>query len=189
MPDHFKIGEYASTSGKIVKVEAHHVTLRIDGAADVRINKGGAWIPSNESAERSLLDRRNPPHFSSALAHEAGWDAGNRSMTTAGRKTWNEDDYNAAVREYERLRGGGDERCPIHPDALLIKTCPKCLGAAGGRSTSPAKIAASRANAKLGAKLGGRPPNHTEKCDALTTGRSTRGCPRCRYDRKKVRVK
>ena len=46
--------------------------------------------------------------------------------------------------------------CHIHTDTAL--TCPKCLSAAGGRSTSPAKIAASRANAKLGGKLGGRPP-------------------------------
>lgn len=35
----------------------------------------------------------------------AGWDAGNRSMESAGRRTWNEDDYNAAVRETERLYG------------------------------------------------------------------------------------
>lgn len=37
--------------------------------------------------------------------------------------------------------------CPIHPDTALI--CPACIAAVGGRATSPAKIAASRENAKL----------------------------------------
>lgn len=38
-----------------------------------------------------------------ALASAAGRDAGNRSMRAAGRKHWNEDDYNAAARECNRL--------------------------------------------------------------------------------------
>lgn len=37
------------------------------------------------------------------LAHRAGWDAGNRSMKTAGRTVWNEDDYNACWAEFNRL--------------------------------------------------------------------------------------
>lgn len=51
------------------------------------------------------------------------------------------------------------EHCAVHPETTLVvvKYCPKCQGAKGGRVSSPAKIAASRANAKLGGKLGGRP--------------------------------
>ena len=68
--------------------------------------------------------------------------------------------------------------CHIHTDTPL--TCQKCLGAAGGRSTSPAKIAASRANAKLGGKLGGRPPKweativdaHDQVRTVIVTGRT-----------------
>jgi hypothetical protein len=37
------------------------------------------------------------------LAHAAGTDAGNRSMRRAGRKKWNDRDYAAAVREFERI--------------------------------------------------------------------------------------
>lgn len=37
------------------------------------------------------------------LAHAAAMDAGNRSAKAHGRKAWNEDDYNVAVAEYERL--------------------------------------------------------------------------------------
>jgi hypothetical protein len=70
--------------------------------------------------------------------------------------------------------------CDVHPDTLLVKTCPKCLGAAGGRVSSPAKIAASRANAKLGGKLGGRPPRweatvvdlHDQVRTVVVTGRT-----------------
>lgn len=37
------------------------------------------------------------------FAHSAGWDAGNRSMRKAGRSKWNDDDWNAACAEFERL--------------------------------------------------------------------------------------
>ena len=38
-----------------------------------------------------------------ALAHAASMDAANRSMRKAGRTVWNVDDYNAHVREFDRL--------------------------------------------------------------------------------------
>ena len=37
------------------------------------------------------------------LAWSASLDAGNRSMRKAGRTAWNEDDYNTAVDEFNRL--------------------------------------------------------------------------------------
>lgn len=37
------------------------------------------------------------------IAHAASQDAANRSMRKAGRKSWNVDDYNVAVDEYNRL--------------------------------------------------------------------------------------
>lgn len=51
------------------------------------------------------------------------------------------------------------EHCAVHPETKLVvvKYCPKCQGAKGGSARTPAKIAASRANARLGGKLGGRP--------------------------------
>ena len=38
-----------------------------------------------------------------ALARAAGIDAGNRSMRSAGRSEWDEDDYNAASEAYARV--------------------------------------------------------------------------------------
>lgn len=38
-----------------------------------------------------------------AMCYSAGRDAGNRSMRKAGRAKWNQDDYNAAAEEFERL--------------------------------------------------------------------------------------
>ena len=38
-----------------------------------------------------------------AIAHAAGWDAGNRAMRAAGRTAWNEDDWNAACAVCDRL--------------------------------------------------------------------------------------
>lgn len=35
----------------------------------------------------------------------AGWDAGLRSMRKAGRTAWNQDDWDAAAAEVDRLRG------------------------------------------------------------------------------------
>jgi hypothetical protein len=37
------------------------------------------------------------------LARAAAADAGNRSMRTAGRTAWSEEDFRAAAYEYERL--------------------------------------------------------------------------------------
>ena len=37
------------------------------------------------------------------IAMAAGKDAANRSMRAAGRTSWNEDDYNEAVKETDRL--------------------------------------------------------------------------------------
>ena len=37
------------------------------------------------------------------IAWAASTDAGNRSMRSSGRETWSEDDYNAAVAEFDRL--------------------------------------------------------------------------------------
>lgn len=37
------------------------------------------------------------------LAMAAGWDAGNRHMRTNGRASWNQDDWNVACEEFNRL--------------------------------------------------------------------------------------
>lgn len=37
------------------------------------------------------------------LAHAVSWDVGNRHMKEAGRKVWNEDDWNAAAREFSQF--------------------------------------------------------------------------------------
>ena len=44
-----------------------------------------------------------PLERSYQLAHAAGTDAGNRSMRRAGRRKWNDLDYAAAVKEFERI--------------------------------------------------------------------------------------
>jgi hypothetical protein len=44
--------------------------------------------------------RRN---FTRVLAFAAAGDAGNRNMRAAGRTTWNEDDWNIACEELDRL--------------------------------------------------------------------------------------
>lgn len=44
-----------------------------------------------------------------AIAWGAATDAGNRSMFAAGRKVWNEEDWNSAVKEFKRLGYGEDE--------------------------------------------------------------------------------
>lgn len=41
--------------------------------------------------------------MSQAIAHAAGWDAGNSTMRAAGRTAWNEDDWNAACELFNRL--------------------------------------------------------------------------------------
>lgn len=38
----------------------------------------------------------------------ASMDAGNRSMRKAGRSAWNDDDFDAATAEWERLRPSAD---------------------------------------------------------------------------------
>lgn len=44
-----------------------------------------------------------PDGFKEAVCRAAAWDAGTRSMKANGRTVWNEDDFNAAAREYEQL--------------------------------------------------------------------------------------
>lgn len=39
------------------------------------------------------------------LAHAAGWDAGNRHASAAGRTAWTSEDYDVAAREMDRLLG------------------------------------------------------------------------------------
>jgi hypothetical protein len=38
-----------------------------------------------------------------AIAHAAAWDSANRRAKKEGRTVWNEDDYNHAVDEFNRL--------------------------------------------------------------------------------------
>lgn len=47
--------------------------------------------------------RRKYIYITQALINSAATDAGNRSMRSAGRSKWNDEDYNAAVAEHERL--------------------------------------------------------------------------------------
>jgi len=76
--------------------------------------------------------------------------------------------------------------CGKHPNVKLMTVtfCPACRGEKGGRSTSPAKAAASARNGHLG----GRPklPCHTPACDVTVTGRYTADCPRCQYDARRI---
>jgi hypothetical protein len=44
------------------------------------------------------------------LAMSAGQDAGNRSMKRAKRQRWNDADYAAAAREFERLTGKQEDK-------------------------------------------------------------------------------
>lgn len=55
---------------------------------------GGAWRLKYESGRPALTD---------AIARAAATDAGERSARAAGRKAWDAADYDAAVREYDRL--------------------------------------------------------------------------------------
>lgn len=41
--------------------------------------------------------------FTATMIRAAAQDAGNRSMRAAGRTAWNDDDWNAACAEFERL--------------------------------------------------------------------------------------
>ena len=49
------------------------------------------------------------PVLTRELAFAAAWDTGMRSMRAAGRKKWNQDDYNVAAAEYDRLWPVEDE--------------------------------------------------------------------------------
>jgi len=72
--------------------------------------------------------------------------------------------------------------CKIHPQTELI--CPSCVAARNAGVTSKAKAKASARNGRLG----GRPklPKHSATCDVQTTGRFTKGCARCAYDKKRA---
>jgi len=45
-----------------------------------------------------------------ALARDIAVDAANAQMRTAGRKKWDRDDYNLAVREYVKLYPRGSKK-------------------------------------------------------------------------------
>ena len=47
--------------------------------------------------------QEEPMAITQHIAHAAGRDAGNRSMRNAGRKSWNEDDWNTACRVERQL--------------------------------------------------------------------------------------
>lgn len=49
------------------------------------------------------MSNKTRPQLTQQIAFAAAQDVAQRLMRKAGRKVWSEDDYNAAVREYERL--------------------------------------------------------------------------------------
>lgn len=59
------------------------------------------------------------PKITWEFAHAAGWDAGQRSMRAGDRTQWNQEDFNAAHAEMDRLLGEeknetkieGEKRC------------------------------------------------------------------------------
>lgn len=53
-----------------------------------------------------------PLEMTDRIARAAGWDAGNRHAQTHGRAVWTEDDYQAAIDEYNRL---WPEPLPVTP--------------------------------------------------------------------------
>ena len=68
-----------------------------------------------------------------AIAHAAGWDAGNRAMRAAGRTAWNEDDWDAACEVFNRLMR------IVDADAALAaaQAAAEALMARGGRWIAP----------------------------------------------------
>lgn len=60
------------------------------------------------------------------IARAAGWDAGNRSMRSAGRTAWNATDYAAAVAECQRLWPGDGEEVPDGSVPLTDEECSSC---------------------------------------------------------------
>ncbi|MFN8719734.1 MAG: hypothetical protein ACK5YI_02785, partial [Rhodospirillales bacterium] len=52
--------------------------------------------PSADPADR-------PVRMTVRIARAAGWDAGNRSMTVAGRAAWNEEDWTVACEVFETM--------------------------------------------------------------------------------------
>jgi DNA modification methylase len=54
-------------------------------------------------AAGDTFDEMDPKRLTPQLIHAIGWDAGNRSMTQAGRKAWSVKDWNAAAAEALRL--------------------------------------------------------------------------------------
>lgn len=58
-----------------------------------------------------------------SLAHAAATDAANRQMKAAGRKVWNENDFNLAAQTKARLMNYCSECCMDAPDHWF--TCSK----------------------------------------------------------------
>ena len=57
------------------------------------------------------------------IAHAAGWDAGNRHMTEAGRKTWNRSDRNEAARAMNRILDSSCWACQSPDTTGRIRRC------------------------------------------------------------------
>lgn len=81
---------------------AHKRVTKFDRCvAHVRASRTAA---SPYAVCQSAVERGNPrPVLTYDLAMAASQDAGNRSMRKAERKVWNEDDYNAAAAEFDRV--------------------------------------------------------------------------------------
>ena len=81
---------------------------------------------SREHAEDCAIFRRVPPNVIVPLVCSCGYDDPAPSQADAGIES--------------------PPTCPIH-GVPLVSFCPSCRGAAGGKSTSPAKAKASSQNA------------------------------------------
>jgi hypothetical protein len=63
------------------------------------------------------------PKLTYDIARSAGMDAGNRSMRKANRAHWNEDDFNAAARETNRLIDIIESARKSEPDGPIADSC------------------------------------------------------------------
>jgi hypothetical protein len=82
---------------------------------------GGKRVAQKALLRMPYLDAQpNPPRLTRDVAWAAAHDAGNRSMRHAGRTSWNEDDYNAAVEEFNRL---WPYENPGGPHAAKMRRC------------------------------------------------------------------